>query len=94
VAQALAAGIPQLVRPMAFDQPDNAARVQRLGVGLSIRPDHYLPHTVVRMLHTLLNSQDVLTKCRFYSDVIHPDTGLAVACNAIEAVAANSETRP
>ena len=87
VAQALAAGIPQLVRPMAFDQPDNAARVQRLGVGLSIRPDHYIPHTVVRMLHTLLNSQDVLTKCRFYSDVIHPDTGLAVACNAIEAVA-------
>jgi UDP:flavonoid glycosyltransferase YjiC (YdhE family) len=72
---------------MAFDQPDNAARVQRLGVGLSIRPDHYIPHTVVRMLHTLLNSQGVLTKCRFYSDVIHPDTGLAVACNAIEAVA-------
>jgi rhamnosyltransferase subunit B len=86
VAQALAAGIPQLVRPMAFDQPDNAARVQRLGVGLSIRPDHYKPRTVAGMLHTLLNSQDVHTKCRFYSDVIHPDAGLAAACNAIEAV--------
>jgi len=31
-AQALAAGIPQLVVPMAYDQPDNAARLKRLGV--------------------------------------------------------------
>jgi len=31
-AQALAAGIPQLVVPMAHDQPDNAARLKRLGV--------------------------------------------------------------
>src|SRR5207249_10540808 len=32
-AQALAAGIPQLVLPMAWDQPDNAVRIQRLGAG-------------------------------------------------------------
>jgi UDP:flavonoid glycosyltransferase YjiC (YdhE family) len=32
-AAALAAGIPQLVIPFAFDQFDNAARVARLGVG-------------------------------------------------------------
>ena len=31
-AQALAAGIPQLAVPMAHDQPDNAARLKRLGV--------------------------------------------------------------
>jgi len=36
VAQCLAAGIPQLVVHMSLDQPDNAARVERLGVGLSI----------------------------------------------------------
>lgn len=35
-SQCLAAGIPQLVVFMALDQPDNAARVERLGVGLSI----------------------------------------------------------
>jgi UDP:flavonoid glycosyltransferase YjiC (YdhE family) len=32
-AQALAAGLPQLILPMAWDQPDNAARVKRLGTG-------------------------------------------------------------
>jgi rhamnosyltransferase subunit B len=32
-AQALQAGIPQLIHPMAYDQYDNAWRVRRLGVG-------------------------------------------------------------
>ncbi len=32
-AQALAAGVPQLVAPFAHDQFDNGARIQRLGVG-------------------------------------------------------------
>ncbi len=36
VSQCLAAGIPQVVVYMALDQPDNAARVERLGVGLSL----------------------------------------------------------
>src|SRR4029077_6363317 len=32
-AQGLAAGVPQLIMPMAHDQPDQAQRLQRLGVG-------------------------------------------------------------
>src|SRR5436305_6257835 len=32
-AAALAAGTPQLVLPLAWDQPDNAAPVRRLGCG-------------------------------------------------------------
>ena len=36
VAQCLAAGIPQIVVHMSLDQPDNAARVERLGAGLSL----------------------------------------------------------
>lgn len=37
-AQALAAGLPQLILPMAWDQPDNAARVKRLGAGDWLNP--------------------------------------------------------
>lgn len=36
LSQCFAAGIPQLVVHMSLDQPDNADRVERLGVGLSI----------------------------------------------------------
>ena len=35
-AQALAAGIPQLIAPFAHDQFDNGARVQRLGAGTTV----------------------------------------------------------
>lgn len=35
LSQCLAAGIPQLVVHMSLDQPDNAARIEKLGVGLS-----------------------------------------------------------
>lgn len=40
-AQAFAAGIPQLVTPLAHDQLDNAARIRRLGVGLPVAPRLY-----------------------------------------------------
>ena len=35
-AQALAAGVPQLVAPFAHDQYDNAARLRRLGVAVTV----------------------------------------------------------
>lgn len=38
-AQALAAGIPQLITPFAWDQYDNAARIKRLHVGNWCRPN-------------------------------------------------------
>ena len=37
-AQALAAGVPQLVMPMAYDQLDNATRLKRLKVGDWLMP--------------------------------------------------------
>ena len=37
-SQALAAGVPQLILPFAFDQPDNGVRVQELGVGAWFHP--------------------------------------------------------
>ncbi len=49
-SQSFAAGIPQLVLPMAFDQFDNAERVQRLGCGTWL-PMHKL--TTPRLVHQL-----------------------------------------
>jgi len=87
-AQALAAGIPQLVRPMTFDQPDNAARLERLGVASSIRPDHYRARPVADALSFLLTSQAVSDKCRHFASKIDPAKGLQAVCDAIETVAA------
>lgn len=53
-SQALAAGIPQLIRPFSHDQPDNASRVRRLGVGEWIRPSEFTESHLTRALVSLL----------------------------------------
>ncbi|MDC8757087.1 glycosyltransferase [Janthinobacterium fluminis] len=62
-AQALAAGKPQLITPFAFDQPDNAARLKKLGVAASVAPNASVGKWV-RALSQLLNSPATLAACQ------------------------------
>ncbi|PAY19469.1 rhamnosyltransferase I, subunit B [Rhodopirellula sp. SM50] len=41
-SQALRAGVPQIIRPLAFDQFDNADRVEALGCGICLQRDRDL----------------------------------------------------
>ncbi|HEY8901905.1 MAG TPA: glycosyltransferase [Chthoniobacterales bacterium] len=61
-SQALAAGIPQLIRPFSHDQPDNASRVQRLGVGEAIRPDDFTEAHLTRTLGALLTNEPLKSR--------------------------------
>jgi rhamnosyltransferase subunit B len=63
-AQALAAGIPQLIMPLAHDQFDNAARVARLGVGDTLLPARFTGKALARKLEPLLTSPDVAAHCQ------------------------------
>jgi UDP:flavonoid glycosyltransferase YjiC (YdhE family) len=87
-AQALAAGIPQLVMPMAYDQPDNAARTERLGVGASISPARYRGPAVAKKLSYLLASLEVKARCGIYAAKIEYARAIEDACVAIEGVVA------
>ena len=49
-SQALAAGIPQVICPLAFDQFDNATRVERLGCGRWLRSRSRLAETLRSLL--------------------------------------------
>jgi UDP:flavonoid glycosyltransferase YjiC (YdhE family) len=62
-AQGFAAGVPQLVMPMAHDQPDNAQRLERLGVGASLVPKHFRAEAVASRLEGLLTSPEVKQAC-------------------------------
>jgi len=64
LAQGLAAGVPQLVMPMAHDQPDNAQRLRRLGVGDYLLPRRFQADAVGAKLHTLLSSAEVQASCQ------------------------------
>jgi len=84
IAQALAAGIPQIIRPMTHDQPDNAARVQLLGTGVSLSPKDYTAQTVSEKLNALLSSPDVLACSKEYAQRISAQQSLQETCDLIE----------
>ena len=57
VAEALAAGTPQLIRPICFDQADNGARVKRLGVGDCLPSGHSNGRMIAAALRPLLTEK-------------------------------------
>lgn len=85
-AQAMAAGVPQLVTPMAFDQPDNAARLERLGIGAFLRPGKYRSKQAAQKLEHLLGNRQVKERCADISAKIDFKRALDTACTAIEQV--------
>ncbi len=67
IGQSLAAGIPQLVVDMALDQHDNAERLVRLGVGLSIRASRFSIERALPLLQRCLSDQQLRLKAEEYA---------------------------
>ncbi|MDA0658477.1 MAG: glycosyltransferase [Planctomycetota bacterium] len=86
-SQALAAGIPQLIMPMSHDQPDNAARLRRLGVGDSIQPRRFTSRRVAAKLARLLNDPHVALACQQTAHKMHLDTPFDIICQQLETTA-------
>lgn len=62
-AQALRAGIPQLLLPQAYDQFDNAMRIETLGVGTALRARSSGLNSMGARLPKLLTSKAVASAC-------------------------------
>ncbi len=91
LAQTIQAGIPHLVVPHAHDQPDNAARVERLGLGKHIYPEKYRGRTAASLLKDLLSDSGMIERCRSFSARIQSEAALEQACSLIEGLARSSD---
>lgn len=91
LSQALAAGIPQVVVPFAYDQPDNAARLERLGVARTIRHDDYRTPSVVQALQHLLHARDVAAQCQELAERLRNAHPLDEVAQALEALGSTGE---
>jgi MGT family glycosyltransferase len=83
-AQALRAGRPTLVMPYSHDQPDNAARVERLGTSQTILRKDYSAVQVAKKLGQLLENPNYAAKAAKIASIIQAGNGVKVACDAIE----------
>ena len=84
--QAMLAGKPMLFVPYGWDQPDNAARVKRLGMGLHVPRARYSAITAADALDRLLNDARFAKRAAEIGEQIQAEDGLTGACDAIEAV--------
>jgi UDP:flavonoid glycosyltransferase YjiC (YdhE family) len=92
-AQALRAGCPQLIRPQAHDQFDNAARVARLGAGTWLTGRRFTARPVAAAL-AHLTAPSTRSRCADLAARFLGVDALSQTCDLIEAAApANQATR-
>ena len=84
VAQALAAGVPQLIVPVAFNHFDEGKRLQRLGVGTLLRRRAFTARRAAGILSRLLIDRGVVEACAAAKAWMAADDGVGNACDGIE----------
>lgn len=81
-SQALRAGIPQIIRPLAFDQFDNADRVEAIGGGVCLQNDRDL----ASKLEDVLQNRSVIEAALEMSSRLSDLDGPKAAATEIDAV--------
>jgi UDP:flavonoid glycosyltransferase YjiC (YdhE family) len=83
MAEAMAAGIPQLVCPFCFDQFDNGARAKRLGVGDWLKTRPFNGKKIAAAL-TRLITDETRSRCRAISGRFQHHNALEAAAQCLQ----------
>ncbi|MGY8767775.1 MAG: glycosyltransferase [Pirellulales bacterium] len=86
LSQACQASVPHLIMPMSFDQPDNAARIKRLGIGDWLMPKKFKAANIAKKLTALIDNPAVKKNCEVVAEKMQGNKCLPQAADAIEAV--------
>lgn len=92
-AQALRAGRPMLVIPYNHDQPDNASRIARLGVGRMLSRKRYNGSRVVEELRELLENPVYARHAAKIGAIVRSENGTGAACDEMEKELRTQDTR-
>jgi UDP:flavonoid glycosyltransferase YjiC (YdhE family) len=91
-AQAIKAGIPQIIRPMTFDQPDNGYRIFLLGLGFSVSPKKFTAKRVSAALTAILRTLPKSAQFAKYAFELKRGGAIERACDLIDATLCKSTT--
>jgi UDP:flavonoid glycosyltransferase YjiC (YdhE family) len=83
VAKALAAGVPQVILPLAYDQKDNAIRVKRLGAGDWVRAGRVNGRAVADKLRVVMGD-DFRARCAALAGRFSGECALEAAAREVE----------
>jgi UDP:flavonoid glycosyltransferase YjiC (YdhE family) len=83
-AEAMRAGRPMLVVPYSHDQPDNAARLTRLGIARSVPRERYDAAMAAREIRTLLWDPAYANRAVEVGLRVRSEAGTSTACDLME----------
>lgn len=83
-SQVLRAGIPALMMPYSHDQPDNAARCERLGAAKIISRTAYSAETAAKKIGELLGDESYQTNASKAAQIVRSEHGTRKAVDEIE----------
>ena len=81
--EAMRAGKPQLIVPHMGDQHDHAYRIERLGLGLSLKANRFTAARAAHLIRELLESPSFKERAQAARDVVHAENGLNDAVSSI-----------
>jgi UDP:flavonoid glycosyltransferase YjiC (YdhE family) len=82
-AEAMRAGRPMMVVPFSHDQPDQAARLARLGVARTIRRENYTSMTAAREIDLLLQGSLYAVRAAEVAYRVRKENGAVAACDLL-----------
>ncbi|HQZ69091.1 MAG TPA: glycosyltransferase [Planctomycetaceae bacterium] len=91
-AQCLAAGVPQLVIPTLYNQPDTAGRLEALGLAKQLSPRRISAHRFEVLLRELLKPTGVAAECQRAAKRIEGVDSIGRVCEHLEQLLSGPRT--
>ncbi len=85
-AMALRSGRPSLVIPFGYDQPDNAERLRRAGIGLTLQQNQISISSLTKRIGAILNDAGMRERAGEVARKISPDADLERSLDALVAI--------
>lgn len=84
IAQAVKAGIPQIVRPRMYDQPVNGVRVMMNGLGGCVFPEVFHADSVAYVLDHVENNPKIQELLSYYSAQVNAEDAVSESAKLID----------
>jgi rhamnosyltransferase subunit B len=86
-AKCILASVPQLIIPRSHDQPDNASRIVKLGLGSALSYRKIDSADLIAVLKDLLASKTAAARCREFQSRMLATNTLSAVCDWAEEIA-------
>lgn len=83
LSHTLRAGVPSVACPFAFDQPNNARRIEALGVAEVVLPHQHTAYHIGKALRRLL-AGDAAARAKRLGEMIRAEDGVTRSCEILE----------